>query len=588
MSIQSLVGRCKKWWILVLILALIVMPVIGNTSCESGIPLYLFIQAAVCGIQVYQDGNYQGTLEFAKEWGYCMLQFPTTEGMHTLQFIVPGSAVAATSQMAQMKQTAGKVPDIKVTYEGPLVDGGHYNVSFGQDSAPPEGQPTQMAQQSQDKTIIVKASRHPFQPNPTPIQMYTLSTNVSPSSGGSISPAGGQYSLGTQVTLTANPAIGYAFSHWSGNASGSSSTITVTMDSSKIITANFISITPPPPPPATPISNQPPQISSLIANPSGILYGGSTTITCIATDPDGDMVGYTWIANEGSITGVGNSITWTAPNKSGQYNVTVTVSDDKGGSVQAIIPITVSANRSPIISSLVANPSEILYEGSTILTCIATDPDGDTVRYTWSASEGSITGVGSSVTWTAPNRSGQYSVTVIVSDSKGGQTQDNVTVTVSQPPSPPAPTTYPAATYTNDKYGFSIQYPSAWVTRPEMLTNPILVAAFGVSGFVPGVVLSVYDAPAAESADWIVSSLLQAGNTNPTVLSDIKNETLGGNPAYTYEAGYLSANGYDIKSYILDADKADKRIRVNVFTIDAFAPYNATLFSEIAHTLIFK
>jgi hypothetical protein len=121
-----------------------------------------------------------------------------------------------------------------------------------------------------------------------------------------------------------------------------------------------------------------------------------------------------------------------------------------------------------------------------------------------------------------------------------------------------------------------------------MLTNPILVAAFGVSGFVPGVVLSVYDTPAAESADWIVSSLMQAGNTDPKVLSDIKNEVLGGNPAYTYQAGYLSATGYDIKSYVIDADKAGKRIRVNVFTIDAFAPYDEKLFSEIAHTVTFK
>ncbi len=65
------------------------------------------------------------------------------------------------------------------------------------------------------------------------------------------------------------------------------------------------------------------------------------------------------------------------------------------------------------------------------LTCIATDPDGDVVRYSRSASEGSITGVGNKVTWIAPNKGGNYNITVIVSDGKGGETKGNVMVTVS-------------------------------------------------------------------------------------------------------------------------------------------------------------
>jgi hypothetical protein len=165
------------------------------------------------------------------------------------------------------------------------------------------------------------------------------------------------------------------------------------------------------------------------------------------------------------------------------------------------------------------------------------------------------------------------------------------------PPAPPAATppaaavatSYPAATYTNDTYGFSIQYPKDWVARPELVTNPEHLAAFGVSGFVPGVVLYAYEADAPESKDWIVASLVKVGNVSPKVTSDIKEETLAdGTKAYTYKAGYISATGYEIASYFLDADKDGKRIRVNVFTIDAFAPYDEKLFSEIAHTLTFK
>jgi hypothetical protein len=98
---------------------------------------------------------------------------------------------------------------------------------------------------------------------------------------------------------------------------------------------------PPPTPIPTPGSNQPPQISSLVASPSGILCGGSTTLTCIASDPDGDMVRYTWSAIEGSITGVGSEMTWTAPNKVGEYNITVAVSDSKGGEAKGNVKVTV-------------------------------------------------------------------------------------------------------------------------------------------------------------------------------------------------------------------------------------------------------
>ena len=70
-------------------------------------------------------------------------------------------------------------------------------------------------------------------------QTYTLTTWVSPSGAGSISPSGGEYESGEQVTLTASPASGYTFDHWSGSASGTTSTITITMDSDKSLTAHF-------------------------------------------------------------------------------------------------------------------------------------------------------------------------------------------------------------------------------------------------------------------------------------------------------------------------------------------------------------
>jgi len=53
------------------------------------------------------------------------------------------------------------------------------------------------------------------------------------------------YAAGASVVLTAAPNVGYTFTSWSGDASGIVNPLTVTMNSTKNITANFIAIPPP-------------------------------------------------------------------------------------------------------------------------------------------------------------------------------------------------------------------------------------------------------------------------------------------------------------------------------------------------------
>ena len=73
---------------------------------------------------------------------------------------------------------------------------------------------------------------------------YTLTTGVSPSEGGTISPTAGAhvYNEGTVVPVTAVPASGYVFDHWSGACTGSGS-CSVTMDADATVTANFELVT---------------------------------------------------------------------------------------------------------------------------------------------------------------------------------------------------------------------------------------------------------------------------------------------------------------------------------------------------------
>jgi len=75
---------------------------------------------------------------------------------------------------------------------------------------------------------------------------YQLTTAASPASGGTVTPASGNYyASGTVVSLAATPNSGYTFTGWTGSvASISSSTTTIKMSAPESATANFAAVTP--------------------------------------------------------------------------------------------------------------------------------------------------------------------------------------------------------------------------------------------------------------------------------------------------------------------------------------------------------
>jgi uncharacterized protein (TIGR02145 family)/uncharacterized repeat protein (TIGR02543 family) len=77
------------------------------------------------------------------------------------------------------------------------------------------------------------------------IKSYALIMTVTPLQTGtvSVSPAGPSYPHGTVVTLTPTAAAGYTFNSWSGDASGSTKPLTITMNGPKSVSANFTPIT---------------------------------------------------------------------------------------------------------------------------------------------------------------------------------------------------------------------------------------------------------------------------------------------------------------------------------------------------------
>lgn len=92
-------------------------------------------------------------------------------------------------------------------------------------------------------------------------------------------------------------------------------------------------------------------------------------------------------------------------------------------------------NRPPVVVSLTASPDSLTIQPDAeassdrcTLTCVASDPNGDIMNFSWHATSGSITGTGSAVTWVAPSVLEGYSgpeqaffaISVTVDDGKGG------------------------------------------------------------------------------------------------------------------------------------------------------------------------
>lgn len=87
---------------------------------------------------------------------------------------------------------------------------------------------------------VVMNSNKNVTANFTAILPDTYTLNVTANNGSVVKqPNQTNYNAGVSVILTATPNVGYTFTSWSGDASGSNNPLTVVMNSNKSITANF-------------------------------------------------------------------------------------------------------------------------------------------------------------------------------------------------------------------------------------------------------------------------------------------------------------------------------------------------------------
>jgi chitinase len=194
------------------------------------------------------------------------------------------------------------------------------------------------------------------------------------------------------------------------------------------------------PPPETEPTNSPPVIHSLTAD-NKVMVRSTGEIICKADDPDGDNLSFSWSADSGTIRGTGDNVTWTSPEVPGVSTVEVTVKDGEGGEAVASLHITVTdtPNRPPEIeqldiqvqyppAKLTVYPEIPIIERTNPLvkvsrlvdiTCIASDPDDDTLSFTWDIPAGKLAGEGENIQWLAPTEPQRYIIRVTVTDTEG-------------------------------------------------------------------------------------------------------------------------------------------------------------------------
>ncbi|RYZ11384.1 MAG: kelch-like protein, partial [Myxococcaceae bacterium] len=231
---------------------------------------------------------------------------------------------------------------------------------------------------------------------------------------------------------------------------GSASGIPISADQTTLVAITLQEIHPPPP-----FDNEAPLIDSLVASSTSVPAGGSLSLVATAHDPNpGDTLSYAWSATAGAFSSPSAASTsWTAPLSTGIQTLTFTVTDSRGLASSIVLDVNVSQgghegearlsisfNSSPRVASVIANPTQLGVGQPTAVSVCASDPDGDSLSYSWSATcAGSWSNASSPSTRFTPSllpvgSCNNCRLTVTVSDGRGGLTTGTVALCIRDTP----------------------------------------------------------------------------------------------------------------------------------------------------------
>jgi hypothetical protein len=217
---------------------------------------------------------------------------------------------------------------------------------------------------------------------------------------------------------------------------GSASGVTLTAGQTTLVSITLQQVNPP-----EDFENSAPVITSLVAAPSTVSPGGTVSLSAVAEDADGDALSFAWSASAGTFSPASSASTlWTAPSQAGSYPLTLTITDARGATATAQVTLTVRAatgsaavnvsfNTWPQVARVAASANPVQVGQATTLSVTASDADGDSLSYSWSATcAGSFSDASAATSQFTPSSlpaspiCPNCTLSVQVADGRGGST----------------------------------------------------------------------------------------------------------------------------------------------------------------------
>jgi len=200
-------------------------------------------------------------------------------------------------------------------------------------------------------------------------------------------------------------------------------------------------------------------------------------ITVKVEDPDGDKLACVWTWDAGSITpaegtldaGTQMTARFTPPDFDGSCTLTVSVSDGEANASDSLEVQVAGWNVQPgtqlRILSVSMSPDPAAPSATASLSALVDNPGGKPLTYSWETKHGSISGTGSTVTWTTPSTAGIYGIYISVTDGANSATAGKV-VTVAG-----AEGGLLGKYFTTDRYNNVVQLRELRVSRIDPTVN---------------------------------------------------------------------------------------------------------------------